>query len=229
MTSRVSVSPSSSTERNISRSSSSMTSDSLTRCDHVPQLAPRPPAVGARPGPTDGAASRGDRGERHEHAAQQPGDGRGGECVRPRLRGLARTSRNANETSADRDRDEQDGPPGHRPVDPTASVMHTVAVISASSRTNAAPRRRRAGCSVSARTRPARRVPSASSSATADSRDAHDGHLAGGQGGSGGDAEDGDDDEQRDGDVRHRTARNVSSSRRWSANISFSSSGSAWS
>ena len=107
--------------------------------------------------------------------------------------------------------------------------MQTVAVISASSRTNAAADATRAGCSVSARTRSAAGCRSASSSETAAREMRTTATSPGGQRGGRGDAERRDQDQQRDGDVRHRDARNVSSSRRWRANISFSSSGSAWS
>ena len=148
-------------------------------------------------------------------------------CRRPSVRGLARTSRNATRphTATETSSTAHHG----RPADATTSVMHTVAVISASSRTNAAADATRARVLGQRAHAAGGGVPLGEQLGHRGARDAHDGHLARGERGGGGDAEHREQDEQRDGDVRHREARNVSSSWRWSANISFSSSGSAWS
>ena len=191
---------------------------------HVPQLVL---VVRGGPGPGSPGAAQppGHGGHRQQHARQPGHDGDG---VPAAERARAGPHQQERHETADGDRDEQHRPPRQ---------------VRRRDDERDADRRRHLGEQPHERGRGRdprgvlgqhadavrRGVPLGEQLGDRGPGDADDRHLAGGQRGGRDDAERRDQDQQRDGDVRHRDARNVSSSRRWSANISFSSSGSAWS
>jgi len=162
MTSRVSVSPSSTTDRNSIRSLPSITSDSLTRWtmsrSSSSSISPSCAAIGTsrRIGTVTVTAATSSRDRRTSVAAG---------WSRPSVRGLSRTRSSATTAHTSVDTRRTTHQVGSREA--TTSVRHVLATISPMIRTNAAEEAVRAGSSASAWTRTAPGRRSATRSPTA--------------------------------------------------------------